>query len=181
MLIVTSTTTIIETILINFLFMVLRENEKLVEVVRRHKSSLSGTLSLSAGLVFLFLFVLFYLKFNFFGYGWQVFSVLVFILALVCLSKLYVWRNDVLYITNQRITRNEQAGLFNKTVTEILYQDVHEITFNKKGLASIVNNYGDLVIRTPSENKIIFEKIPDPEKVVEIINKTRTSHAPPKL
>lgn len=161
--------------------MILRENEKLIRAIRRHKSSLGGIWSLSAGLVFLFLFVFFYLKFNFFGYGWQAFSVLVFILALVCLGKLYVWRNDVLYITNQRVIRNEQASLFDKTVTEILYQDVHEITFNKKGLASIVNNYGDLVIRTPSENKIVFEKIPDPEKVVEIINNTRLQYGPPKL
>ena len=161
--------------------MVLRENEKLIKVIRRHKSSLGGTWSLSAGLVFLFLFVFFYFKFNFFGYGWQAFSVLVFILALVCLAKLYVWKNDALVITNQRVIRNEQSGLFNKTVTEILYQDVHEITFNKKGLASLMNNYGDLIIRTPSEHKIIFEKISDPEKVVEIINQTRTSYAPPKL
>lgn len=181
MLIVTSTTTIVEITLIIFLFMVLRENEKLIEAVRRHKSSLSGTWLLSAGLVFLFLFALFYVKFNFFGYGWQAFSVLVFILALACLGKLYVWRNDVLYITNQRVIRNEQAGLFDKTVTEISYQDVHEITFNKKGLASIVNNYGDLVIRTPSENKIVFDKIPDPEKVVEIINKTRLQYGSVKL
>lgn len=161
--------------------MTLRENEKLIKVVRHHKSSLGGVWSLSAGLVFLFLFVLFYLKFNFFGYGWQAFSVLTFILALVCLGKLYIWQNDVLYITNQRVIRNEQSDLFNKTVTEILYQDVHEITFNKKGLASIMNNYGDLVIRTPSENKIVFDKIPDPEKVVEIINKTRTRYASPEL
>ncbi|MBI2068854.1 MAG: PH domain-containing protein [Candidatus Yanofskybacteria bacterium] len=161
--------------------MTLRENEKLIEVVRRHKSSLGGIWFLSAGLIFLFLFVLFYLKFNFFGYGWQAFSVLVFVLALACLYRTYVWKNDVLFITDQRVIRNEQAGLFNKTVTEILYQDVHEIIFNKKGLASIVNNYGDLIIRTPSENKIVFDKIPDPEKVVEIINKTRTHHVPPKL
>lgn len=181
MLSATNTTSIVQTIFTNFLFMVLRENEKLIHVVRRHKSSLGGTLSLSAGLMFLFLFVLFYLKFNFFGYGWQAFSVLVFILALVCLYKLYVWRNDALFITNQRIIRNEQVGLFYKIVTEILYEDVHEIIFNKKGFASMVNNYGNLIIRTPSENKIVFEKIPDPEKVVEIINKTRTTHAPPKL
>lgn len=181
MLSATNTTSVVQTIFTNFLFMVLRENEKLIEVVRRHKSSLGGTWSLSAGLMFLFLFVLFYLKFNFFGYGWQVFGILVLILSAASLYKFYVWKNDVLFITNQRVVRNEQAGLFHKIVTEILYRDIHEIIFNKKGLSSIVNNYGNLVIRTPSENKIVFEKIPDPEKVVEIINKTRTHHASPEL
>lgn len=159
--------------------MTLRENEKLVGVIRRHRSSLGGVLSLSAGLILLFLFVLYYLQFNFFGYAWQIFSVAVLVLALVVLYKLYVWRNDVLYITSQRVLRNEQTGLFSKTVTEILYQDIHEIIFNKKGFASVVNNYGNLVIRTPSDSEIVFEKIPDPERVVEIINKTRLSSKPP--
>ncbi len=106
---------------------------------------------------------------------------LVLILAATVITKLYIWRNDVLFITDQRIIRNEQAGLFQKTVTEVLYQDVHEIIFNKKGFGSIVNNYGDLIIRTPFDSKIVFKKIPDPERVVEIINKTRTRHESPVL
>ena len=31
------------------------------------------------------------------------------------------------------------------------------------------------MIRTPSENQIILEKVPDPEKTVELINKTKNS------
>ena len=178
MLSATNITSIAQTIFTNLLFMVLRENEKLIRIIRRHRSSLGGVLSFSAGLVFLFLFALYYIKFNFFGYAWQVFGVFVLVLAGVILSKLYLWRNDVLFITDQRVIRHEQTGLFSKTVTEVLYQDIHEIIFNKKGFASVVNNYGNLVIRTPSDNKIIFEKIPDPERVVEIINKTRLSNAP---
>lgn len=173
MLNATRITKIVQTIFINFLFMVLRENEKLVQVIRRHKSSLHSIWSLSVVLIASFLLVFLYFKFNFLGYGWQVFSVVVFVLALISFRKMYMWRNDVLYVTNQRVIRNEQPGLFNKTVTEILYQDIHEIIFNKKGFASIINNYGNLIIRTPSDSKIVFEQIPDPERVVEIINKTR--------
>lgn len=181
MLIVTNTTIIIETILINFLDMVLRENEKVITVVHRHKSGLNGSLFFSASLVFLFLLVLSYFKFNFFGYGWQVFGFLLLILASINLLKLYVWRNNTLFITNQRVVKNDQSGPFNRTVTEILYSDIHEIVFKKKGITSVVNNYGTLIIRTPSDNKIIFDKIPNPEKVVEIINKTRSEHANPKF
>lgn len=161
--------------------MTLRENEKLIEAVRSHRSSLNSVWFLSAAMLFLFFFLLSYLKFNFFGYAWQAFSVLAFILATFALYKMYVWRNDVLFVTNQRVIRNEQEGLFHKTVTEILYRDIHEIIFNKKGFSSIVNNYGNLVIRTPSDSEIVFEKIPDPEKVVEIINKARILYGPAKL
>jgi len=161
--------------------MTLRENEKLISSVRRDKASLNSVWALCVGLLFLFFFVLFYLKFNFFGYTWQVFAGLALVLFAAVLYKLQMWRSNVLFITNQRIIRNEQKGLFHKTVTEILYRDIHEIIFSKKGFASVMNNYGSLIIRTPSNNKIVFEKIPDPEKVVEIINKTRISHEPAQL
>lgn len=161
--------------------MILREGEKLVAVIRRHKSSLSGSFSLSALLISVLLFILLYFKFNFFGYGWQVFYVTLLVVVLLDVYKFNVWRNNVLLITNQRIVKNDQRGLFNRAVTEILYSDIHEIIFKKKGFASVINNYGTLIIRTPSDTKIIFNKIPDPEKVVEIINKTRTLYEPPAL
>ena len=161
--------------------MVLRENEQLIKVVRRHKSSLSGLWAASTGVILLFFLALLYFKFNFFGYAWQVFSVIALVLAFVILHKLYVWRHNVLFITNQRVIRNEQTGLFSKTVTEVLYQDIHEIVFNKKGFSAMMSNYGTLIIRTPSDNKVVFDKIPDPEKVVEIINKARSPHAHPQL
>ncbi|MEX2090923.1 MAG: PH domain-containing protein [Candidatus Paceibacterota bacterium] len=157
----------------------LRENEELVKIVRSHKSNLNGALSLSGALVFLFFFVFLYFKFNFFGYEWQVLSLVVLLSVAIVLYKLYVWKKDALYITNQRVIRNEQSGLFSKTVTEILFRDIHEIIFNKKGFSSVINNYGNLIIRTPSDSEIVFKKISDPEKVVEIINKTRmASHKP---
>lgn len=161
--------------------MVLRENEQLITVIRRHKSIFSGPLLLSAALISLFFLVLIYFEFNFFNYSWQVFSALLLILVSINIYKFYVWRNNALFITNQRVVKNDQRGLFNRVVTEILYSDIREIIFKKKGIASVINNYGTLIIRTPSDNKIIFNKIPDPEKVVEIINKTRTSHEPPAL
>lgn len=159
--------------------MVLRENEQLIRAVRRYKSSLNGLWSASTGVILLFVLVLSYFKFNFFGYAWQVFGGLALTLAFVVLYKLYVWRNNVLFITNQRVIRNEQTGLFSKTVTEILHQDIHEIVFNKKGFSAMVGNYGTLIIRTPFDNKVVFDKIPDPEKVVEVINKARSPHAHP--
>ena len=45
-----------------------------------------------------------------------VFAVLV---TMVVLYKYYIWRNNVLIITNQRVVENEQYGFFSKTVTEL--------------------------------------------------------------
>ncbi|OGN30271.1 MAG: hypothetical protein A3I26_02160 [Candidatus Yanofskybacteria bacterium RIFCSPLOWO2_02_FULL_43_10] len=155
--------------------MQLRENETLIKIVRRHTSSLNGSFSLVGGILMAYLLVVYYLKFNFFGYDWQVLSVLIPILTLFVVYKIYIWRKNAFLITNQRLINNEQEGFFSRTVTEITYDDVHEIEFKQGGLSAVVSNYGTLVIRTPSENQIILEKIPNPEKVVELINKTKNS------
>lgn len=155
--------------------MQLRENEILIKIIRRHTSSLNGSISLAGGILMTYLLVVYYFQFNFFGYVWQVLSVLILILISFVVYKVYVWRKNAFLITNQRLINNEQNGFFSRTVTEITYDDVHEITFKQKGLSATFSNYGTLVIRTPSENEIILEKIPDPEKAVELINKTKNS------
>ena len=155
--------------------MILRENETLFNIVRRHTVALYGPFSLVGGVLVVYLLIVYYFQFNFFGYDWQVLSVLIPILTLFVVYKIYIWRKNAFLITNQRLINNEQEGFFSRTVTEITYDDVHEIEFKQGGLSAVVSNYGTLVIRTPSENQIILEKIPNPEKVVELINKTKNS------
>ncbi|MEK7121250.1 MAG: PH domain-containing protein [Patescibacteria group bacterium] len=160
--------------------MQLRENEILIKIIRRHASTLYGPFSLAGGILLAYFLVVYYFQFNFFGYGWQVFGTLILALAPFIIYKTYIWRKNAFLITNQRLVNNEQSGLFSRTVTEVMYEDVNEIVFKQKGLSAAVSNYGTLVIRTPSESQIIFEMIPEPEKVVELINKAKNSLRPGK-
>ena len=155
--------------------MQLRKDEILIKTIRRHVSSLNGSLSLAVCVLIAYLLILYYFKFNFFGYGWQVLSLLILVLLLFVFYKINIWRKNAFLITNQRLINNEQRGFFSRTVTEITYDDVHEITFKQEGLSATFSNYGTLIIRTPSENQIILDKIPDPEKAVELINKIKKS------
>ena len=155
--------------------MILRENETLFNIVRRHTVALYGPFSLVGGVLVVYLLIVYYFQFNFFGYDWQVFSVLILLLVLFVVYKMYVWWKNAFLITNQRLINNEQDGLFSRTVTEVVYEDVFEIAFKQNGVSAIALNYGTLVIRTPSESQIILETIPNPEKVVELINKVKNS------
>ena|SRR3989344_2293528 len=155
--------------------MILRENETLINIVRRHTVALYGPFSLVGGVLVVYLLIVYYFQFNFFGYDWQVFSVLILLLVLFVVYKMYVWWKNAFLITNQRLINNEQDGLFSRTVTEVVYEDVFEIAFKQNGVSAIALNYGTLVIRTPSESQIILETIPNPEKVVELINKVKNS------
>lgn len=152
---------------------ILRQNEQLIKVARQHVIFLMPAFFSWPFVIVGFLAVRYALGFDFFGYwGWVlVFAVL--LVTMVVLYKYYIWRNNVLIITNQRVVENEQYGFFSKTVTELLYKDILEVSYDKKGVSASMYDYGDLKIRTASENEIVLEKIADPDETVELINQIR--------
>jgi len=152
----------------------LREGEKLIKMVRQHGSVMAGTIAWSV------LFAGFsswaFLKFNFniFDYSWEIVIGIILIATLVILYKIYIWRKNVLIVTNQRVILNIRQGVFSRIVTELLYRDIYDISFKQVGLFALMNRYGKLTIKTPSGSEIDFDKVPSPEKVVETINQIRS-------
>lgn len=151
----------------------LRENEKLIKTVRQHYSVMVGTVSWS--IIFAGLASFFVLRFNLniFGYSWEITIGAVLIAAIVILYKMYIWRKNTLIITNQRVILDVRQGAFSRTVTELLYRDIYDISFKQVGLSALVSRYGKLIIKTPPGSEISFDKVPSPAKVVEVINEIR--------
>jgi len=147
--------------------------EKLVKIVRRHHSVVAGAVSWSV--IFAGFVSFFVLRFNLniFGYSWEIAIGAILIATLVILYKIYIWHKNTLIITDQRIILNIRHGIFSRTVTELLYRDIYDISFKQSGLAALMNRYGKLIMKTPSGNEIIFDKVSSPGKVVEVINKIR--------
>ena len=156
----------------------LRQNEQLIKIARRHVIFLMPAFFSWPFVVVGFLAARYAFDFNFFGYwSWAlVFAVLLVVLAV--LYKYYIWRNNALIITNQRVVENEQFGFFSKAVTELLYRDILEVSYDKKGVSASMYDYGDLKIRTAAENEIVLEKIADPDGTVELINQIRQGSMP---
>lgn len=155
---------------------ILRESENLIKVVRRHKMFLMPAFFSWLFVIVGLLLVRYALNFNFFGYWSWALVLAILLVVLIILYKYYIWRNNVLIITNQRIVENEQRGFFSKTVTELLYGDIREISYSKDGMSASLYDYGDLKIRTAADSDIIIEKIADPDETVEIINQIRRSN-----
>ena len=152
---------------------ILRQNEKLIKVVRRHRMFLMPVFFSWPFIIVGLAVVRYALDFEFFGYwGWALVFVTLLV-ALIILSKYFIWRNSALIVTNQRIVKNEQRGFFSKTVTELLYQDIREISYSKEGMNASLYDYGDLKIRTAADSDIIIEQIAEPDETVEIINQMR--------
>lgn len=169
----------LENIAVNFksfaltMLLTLRPNEQLIKIARQHAMFLMPVF-FSWPLVIIGLLAARYaLNFNFFGYwAWTV-AIAVLSVFLIILYKYYIWRSNALIITSQRIVENEQHGFFSKTVTELLYRDILEVSYDKKGISASMYDYGDLKIMTAAENKIVLEKIAKPDETVELINKIR--------
>ena len=156
---------------------ILRQNEQLIKVVRQHMMFLMPAFFSWPFVIVGLLAVRYGLGFDFFGY-WNWMSVLaVLLVLLVILYKYYIWRNNALIITNQRVVENEQHGFFSKTVTELLFRDILEVSYDKKGVSASMYDYGDLKIRTAAENEIVLEKIAKPDETVELINQIRQGSA----
>ena len=156
----------------------LREMEKLVKIVRRHHSVVAGAVSWSV--IFAGFVSFFVLRFNLniFGYSWEIAIGAILIATLVILYKIYIWCKNALIITSQRIVLNIRHGIFSRTVTELLYRDVYDISFKQSGLAALMNRYGTLMIKTPSGSEIIFDKVPLSSEVVKVINEIRSDDRP---
>lgn len=152
---------------------ILRQNEKLIKTVRRHKMFIAPLFFSWPLFIVGLLFVRYFLEFNFFGYwGWML-AIVSLVVILIILRKLYIWKNNALIITSQRVIENKQGGFFSKKVTELLYNDIMEISYNKEGLAASLYDYGDLKIRTASENEMVIKEIAKPDETVELINQIR--------
>ena len=158
---------------------ILRQNEELIKVARRHKFFLMPIFFSWPMLIAALLFVRYLFKFDFFGYWAWTLVVASLAATLIILYKYFIWRNNALIITNQRVVENEQRGFFSKTVTELLFRDIREIAYSKEGMNASVYDYGDLKIRTAADDDIIIEKIAEPDEVVELINQERQNQIGP--
>ncbi len=153
--------------------MELQEGETIVEIVRQHWFVMVQPIAIGALTVAVLTAAGLYLQFDFFGYSNLSYASIGSVVLLFLLYKFYLWRKNNLVITNFRITNNQQRGLFNQTVTELLYRDITDVSFTQDGPAAMSFDYGTLVIRLPSQDQVKVETIPRPSKVIETINRVR--------
>lgn len=88
---------------------------------------------------------------------------------------------DVWIVTNDRIIDMEQFGLFSRTISELDLFQIQDATTEVDGFLATMFNYGDVIIKTASNNSsIVFRKVPDPNMVrrrlIELSHDDRQYH-----
>lgn len=77
---------------------------------------------------------------------------------------------DIWIITTERIINIEQKGMFTRSVSELRFSKIQDITTEVVGFIPTIINYGDVKVQTAGEeNEFLFRTISDPYHVKNII------------
>lgn len=155
-------------------------DEKSVFLVRKHK--------LFFYLPIVLFFILALMPFIFVSFinldFYQKFGDLILFLEIVYLSILWLvlflelmfYSLSTLIITNKRIIRIEEKGLFNYDRAELELNKIQDISVNISGVLGNFLNFGDLQIQSAgAENKFNIYLIPAPLKLKDAILKLKNS------
>ncbi len=151
----------------------LKEEENVKALARRHIITILPSLFLSMVLIVLPFFFMFPL----FGWGTPgiiIFGVLILAGAFVAFRTLFMWDEDVLILTNQRVIDVDQKGLFSRKVTEMSLASVQDVSWKRQGFLQTIFRMGSINIQSAAATSSIEgAHIARPEKLQDLINDLR--------
>jgi len=157
----------------------LKENEKIVSIHRRHVFTIILEL-LPMAFSFLVIigtaFFVSYLIPESIGSAiplvfliMMIFLHMLWIISFIMLADYYL---DIWILTNERLITIEQKGLFSRKLSEFELQKIQDVSVNISGFFPTLLNYGDVRVRTASENPdFAFKQVESPNKAKDNIMK----------
>ncbi len=155
----------------------LKEDERIIIILRATKLILAWPAVLGATLIFLSIF-LFIPLFSFGLTGVIIFWLAIASGLLYALTKFWFWIRNQVIITNKKIVDIYQRKFFDVVVSEAPFYEVDDISFRQKGVWAHIFNYGNLTINFKN-SKVILEikKIHDPAGTSSILQDIKNTLA----
>lgn len=154
-------------------FIKLKEQERIVNIVKRA----GPTLFWSWFLILVLLAVPFFFMFWLFRHDWWgiILFVLPIVLSLLLLFKtIFVWQRNILIITTHRIVDIDQKGFFHKEISRVSYDQVEDVAGSIKGFWGTIFRYGNVIIQTGNGKvEVIVDRIKQPVHIQEEIQEMR--------
>ena len=154
----------------------LREQERIVHVVRRYGATyfwswLSGILLVSTGFFFLFWFL------QHDWWGLTIFGILLAIGLGTLFKTYFFWKKNVCVVTTHRIIDVTYHGFFHHVLSDVSYEHVEDIAGSIKGILGSLFHFGDVVIQTANGSvEIILARVKHPIGLQQQINDLRTQY-----
>lgn len=146
-------------------------NEQIYIFTRRHPAAFLPVLATIFLMAVLGMAVLFILN-NFLSYNFVLLmgsAYLLFIL-LFTIVEFFDFYFDLYIATDRRIVDIDQNKFFNRTVAELLYEDIQDVGTSVKGILPTIFDYGDVVIQTAGARpNFSFDQVGRPKEIAAII------------
>lgn len=122
----------------------------------------------------LFIIAPFFLLFLLFSYGTvgsAVFFLLLGIGATLAARRFYLWRHQLMIITNQRVVDVDCRGVFKKTVSSAPLSHMSDAYYETAGILQSLSMAGNIiVIFNNGKTKFEFRNTPHPEQTLKILH-----------
>jgi len=155
------------------------DDEEIFLAVRPHWATNFSWVITTIGMILIPL-VLNYLNIlNFLPIRYQIVSVLFWYLItfIFAFEKFLHWYFDIFFVTNKRLVDISFNNMLNKHFAEADIDRIQDISSSVLGLFGTFFNFGSVLVQTASEiDQINFENIPNPEKIIEVIQKLREAN-----
>lgn len=106
------------------------------------------------------------------GYNGQILlgSAYILFMLLFTLLEFFNFYFDLYIVTDRRVVDIDQRRLFNRSISELLLDDVQDVGTDVKGLIATFFDFGTVMIQTAgSKPNFSFEQISHPKEVAAII------------
>lgn len=81
-----------------------------------------------------------------------------------------IYRNNVIYVTDEKIAQVLYTSLFNRKMSQLSIGDVQDVTVKQTGIFPRIFKYGTLTIETAGEQQnYTFSYVPDPYECARLI------------
>lgn len=97
------------------------------------------------------------------------------VLLMYVFGKFLSWLFNMTIITDERIVDVDFIDITNKKVSDAEISKIQDVSFTNGGAIGAIFNYGDVLVQTAAEvNEFVFEKVPNPGLVANVLQKLRT-------
>ena len=83
----------------------------------------------------------------------------------------YQWRQNTFVLTNERLIDITQKNPLSRAVAEIPMDIIQDVTYEVKGPAQILLNYGVVIVQTASYTEVTMTAMTDPQVVQQAVLK----------
>ncbi len=162
----------------NFLLDKIRDREVIIKIIHRHWFNIFKQF-VPVILLALVLFAIFNFLPSYFSifqgetfakliaFGESLFIVLIWVFAFFTWIDYYF---DIWVITSEKVINIEQKALFMRSLSELKFERIQDVTVEVKGLIPTLLNYGDVFIQTAGETeRFIFRQVANPYKIKDLI------------